>query len=216
MRRSLGLVLALAGALATWPLQVPATADQGRGSQNYKDDDRHDGHHDDGKDDAPLVAVVSFGVGLNTAALGEPNHHLVPDEIRIKKGGVVNFIVGGFHQIFVYLPGTRPKDVLDNAPDFPGAGVTPNNLFINYGFPIDPMNPILYYAGINPGFPAGPPGLPPLPPENPLQGPNPPVFSNTFNRVESVSFSETGRYLVICNINPHFRDGMYAWIRVTR
>ena len=108
---------------------------------------------------------MSFGTGLNTAALGEPNHHLVPDEIRIRKGGVVNFMVAGFHQIFVYLPGTRPRDVLDNAPDFPGAGVTPDNLFINYGFPIDPMNPILYYAGINPGFPAGPPGTPALPPQ---------------------------------------------------
>ena len=42
----------------------------------------------------------------------------------------------------------------------------------------------------------------------------PPMFSAAFNRVESVVFEERGRYLVICNINPHFRDAMYAWVIV--
>ena len=33
--------------------------------------------------------------------------------------------------------------------------------------------------------------------------------------MEAVSFPEPGTYLVICNVNPHFRDGMYAYVKVT-
>jgi plastocyanin len=39
--------------------------------------------------------------------------------------------------------------------------------------------------------------------------------SNAINRLESVSFSTPGWYLVICNVAPHFADGMWAWIVVT-
>jgi plastocyanin len=38
----------------------------------------------------------------------------------------------------------------------------------------------------------------------------------TANRIESVAFTEPGTYLVICNVTPHFLDGMYAWVKVTR
>ena len=38
---------------------------------------------------------------------------------------------------------------------------------------------------------------------------------NGENRMEAVSFPEPGAYLVICNVNPHFRDGMYAYVKVT-
>ena len=37
---------------------------------------------------------------------------------------------------------------------------------------------------------------------------------NGENRMEAVSFPEPGTYLVICNVNPHFRDGMYAYAYV--
>jgi hypothetical protein len=61
-----------------------------------------------------------------------------------------------------------------------------------------------YYRGI---LPAGgpPPGMPVT--TNP---------SNAVNRIESVGFFEPGVYLVICNVAPHFADGMYAYVRVTR
>jgi hypothetical protein len=39
--------------------------------------------------------------------------------------------------------------------------------------------------------------------------------TNSANRVESVAFDEPGIYLVICNVTPHFTDGMYACVRVT-
>ncbi len=133
------------------------------------------------------IATVSFGIGLNTATPGnEPNHHVLPQTVRIKAGGVVNFMVAGFHQIVAYKPGTRVGDIaLGN----PGP-------FVN-----DPLN--VYYLGIDP---AG----------GPLNTPATANPSNAVNRVESVAFLEPGRYLVICNVKGHFMDGMYAWVVVSR
>lgn len=139
---------------------------------------------DDGN--SRMSVTVSFGVGLNTAQPGNAaNHHILPTTIEIKAGGVVNFAVAGFHQIFVYLPGMGPGDIL----------VPPSGLFIN-----DFLN--LYYQGIAPA--GGPLGTAPT--TNP---------SNASNRVEPVSFSEPGTYLVICNVRPHFLDGMFAFVKVS-
>jgi plastocyanin len=38
-------------------------------------------------------------------------HQLIPHEARIKAGGSVNFVIGGFHNVNVYGPGTRPEDI---------------------------------------------------------------------------------------------------------
>jgi plastocyanin len=131
--------------------------------------------------------TVAFGAGLNTAQPGNSrNHHVLPRTIEIKAGGVVNFAVAGFHQISIYLPGTTPESIL-----VPATGV-----FIN-----DSLN--LYYQGIVPA--GGPLGTPVT--VNP---------SNASNRVESVSFSEPGTYLVICNVRTHFLDGMYAFVKVSQ
>jgi hypothetical protein len=138
-------------------------------------------------DDDKLSVIVAFGAGLNTATPNNPaNHHVLPRTIHIQKGGVVNFAVAGFHQIFVYVPGVRSEDI-----QVPASGT-----FIN-----DVEN--LYYRGI---LPAG--------------GPPPAIAatvnpSNASNRIESVSFSEPGIYLVICNIRGHFLDGMYAYVKVS-
>jgi hypothetical protein len=140
-------------------------------------------------DEGPVAVTVSFGAGLNTAQPGNAaNHHVLPGTIHVRTGGVVNFNVAGFHQIFVYNPGKGPEDVVPNA--------NQAALFI------DDLTD-LYYRGL---LPAGgpPPGIPVT--TSP---------SNALNRLESVSFSAPGRYLVICNVAPHFRDGMWAWIIVT-
>jgi hypothetical protein len=140
----------------------------------------------DGKNRTRVSVTASFEAGLNTAQPGNPeNHVILPDRIKVKEGGVVNFLVAGFHQIFVYKPGTEPRDI-----DVPDSGT-----FIN-----DLNN--LYYQGL---VPAGgpPPGLPIT--TDP---------SNARNRVESVSFAEPGTYLVICNVRGHFLDGMFAFVRV--
>jgi NAD(P)-dependent dehydrogenase (short-subunit alcohol dehydrogenase family) len=57
----------------------------------------------------------------------------------------------------------------------------------------------------NAGIPQGgpPPGTSPT--TNPFNG---------SNRQESVSFSDRGTYLVICNVRTHFLDGMFAFVKV--
>jgi len=130
--------------------------------------------------------TVSFGAGLNTAQPGNSaNHHVIPTRIKVKTGGVVNFVVAGFHWIFVYNPGKRAEDVV-----VPASGT-----FIN------DMNG-LYFGGINPTTPTPPAGSVIQP-------------SAAVNRVESVSFSQPGTYLVICNVRGHFLDGMFAYIEVS-
>jgi plastocyanin len=137
-----------------------------------------------------MSVTVTFGAGLNTAQQGNPaNHHVLPDMIEIKAGGAVNFAVAGFHQIVVYQPGVKVEDI--PLPAFPP------NVFVNYSLAT------AYYVGINPnnantGTPA-----------------TPATRFNGENRIESVSFSQPGVYLVICNVTPHLRDGMYAYIRVS-
>jgi hypothetical protein len=130
---------------------------------------------------------VSFGRGLNTAQPGNAvNHAILPDEIQMKEGGVLHFLVAGLHQVVVYSPGTTPEDIV--IPDG-------DAFFIN-----DPTNRL--YLGITPA--GGPPGTP--------ASVNP---SNAMNRLESVTLGERGTYLVICNVRQHFQDGMFAFVRVT-
>ncbi len=150
---------------------------------------------------------VAFGRGLNTAQAGNVvNHVILPDEINLKQGGVVHFLVAGFHQVVVYKPGTEPEDIV-----VPAAGT-----FIN-----DPNN--RFYLGINP---AGGPGNTQATPANPIVTGSD-TRSNAQNRVESVSFpasvgtgtppseqAEPGVYLVICNVRGHFLDGMFAFVKV--
>ncbi len=95
--------------------------------------------HEHERDNSQLSVTVAFGAGLNTT--GAANHHVLPPDIRVQTGGVVNFAVAGFHQIFVYLPGKTPDDVL--VPD--------TGQFIN-------DTDQLYYRGIDPSGPP-PPGF---------------------------------------------------------
>jgi plastocyanin len=144
-----------------------------------------------------MSVTVSFGAGLNTAQQGNvANHHVLPNTIEIKAGGVVNFAVAGFHQIIVYQPGVVAGDIVV-PPFMPPPPFPPANLFINY----DLAN--AYYVGLNPDN--ANPGTPAAPANR----------YNGENRIESVSFSEPGVYLVICNVNPHFRDGMFAYVKVS-
>jgi hypothetical protein len=84
------------------------------------------------EDDNKLSIPVAFGRGLNTNQVGNSvNHVIIPNEIKVKQGGVVHFLVAGFHQVIVYKPGTQPEDIVIP----PGAP-----LFIN-----DPTN--RFYQG---------------------------------------------------------------------
>ena len=90
-------------------------------SQHHSQEVRAD--PDDGG--GPLdSATVSFGGWMTTPPLDRfpnqnpipANHHaLTPKTVKIKAGGTVNFIIGGFHQVVVYDDGTQPADINVNS-----------------------------------------------------------------------------------------------------
>ena len=139
-----------------------------------------------------LSVTVAFGFGLNTLPAVEPsapNNHILPPDVKVRQGGVVHFLMSGFHMATVYKPGTEPEDIV----------VPPSGTFISDPTIVPPSN--VYYFGINPqGGPLNTPAT-----TNPFNG---------SNRQESVSFSEPGTYLVICNVRQHFLDGMFAFVEV--
>lgn len=161
---------------------------------------------DDGNQRSSVTA--SFGRGLNTALPpGQPIHHaILPEEIKVKVNGVVDFGIAGFHDIIIFKPGVSLQDLMDagggQIPSFPPVFVLPP----------DPTTPLpdsvafladkIYYRGLNPA--GGPLQTPPA--HNP---------DNGSNRSEPVTFLEPGTYLVICNVRPHLLDGMLARVRVS-
>jgi plastocyanin len=151
---------------------------------------------------------VMFGRGLNTAQPGNPvNHAILPNEIKIKVGGVVDFGIAGFHDIIVFNPGVTLDDLITA-----GGGTLPSTPPV-FVLPPDPTTALppslasladkIYYRGINPA--GGPAATPPV--ANP---------DNGFNRSEPVAFLEAGTYLVICNVRPHLLDGMLAEVKVLK
>lgn len=153
----------------------------------------------------PLAtATVSFGAWASEidrfpnigAVAGLPInvHALIPNEVKIKAGGTVNFIIAGFHFVLVYGPGTRPEDIDIN--DTIPTTIQPGPPLIN-----DATN--LVYRGIDPSV------LPHL--QGPLQGMIQPVLQD---RVEVVHFPNPGSYLVICGVLPHFLDRMWGFVTV--
>ena len=139
-----------------------------------------------------LSVTVAFGAGLNTLPAVEPsapNNSILPPEINVRQGGVVHFLMSGFHMATVYDPGTEPENIV----------VPPSGTFINDPTAVPPSN--VFYFGINPQ--GGP--LNTAATTNPFNG---------SNRQESVSFSKRGTYLVICNVRQHFLDGMFAFVKV--
>jgi hypothetical protein len=98
----------------------------------------------------------------------------------------VNFVVSGFHWVWLYNAGVRLAQVKENIPA--------TGTFVNY-------NVNVFAKGVDPG----------TPPTFANASVNP---SGVMNRTDSFGFSVPGRYLVICNVRGHLLDGMYAWIDV--
>lgn len=152
------------------------------------------------------VSFCAWASGINrtpnlVAAAGLPNnvHALIPNEVTIKAGGTVNFIIAGFHVVAVYGGGTRPEDIDTDITVLPLNAPAP---------PIidDPTNRV--YRGIDPT------ALPFL--QGPMQqGPIGPPFQPVLqDRTEVVHFPQPGRFLVICAVLPHFGDGMWGYVKV--
>ena len=128
---------------------------------------------------------VVFGGGLNTNQPGNRlNHVVLPQEIKIKAGGVVDFAVAGFHDIVIFKPGFTLANLIEA-----GNGQYPSTppVFVIPPDPATALPPALaflgesiYYRGLNP---AG----------GPLQTPVSPNPSNVFNRSEPSSSSSAGR-----------------------
>jgi len=163
-------------------------------------------------DKTPASITVTFGTGNNNATPGNtPNHHILPQEFKVRitrarklDGTVVvvpasvNFIVSGFHWVWVYKDGVSLEEVATHIP----MGAPP--LFLNYEGPTPVVVSNVFAKGVFQGTqpPFADAGLA-VPPQSGAQ-----------NRTDSFAFSHPGDYLVICNVTGHFIDGMYAWIHV--
>jgi hypothetical protein len=169
--------------------------------------------------DRQANASVSFGAWQTGPASGPPpvdeldrfppslsndrlrnEHQLIPNRVKIKAGGAVNFIIGGFHQPIVYDDGTQPEDIdVDQTPPTTTTGPTPSPAVVLID---DPINRI--YRGQDPS-------LQPLERASSLK-PTPEFLQD---RVEAVFFPKPGKYLVICGIRGHFvNDGMFGFVNV--
>jgi plastocyanin len=74
-------------------------------------------------DASPANATVSFGAWQTDPPLdrfpnfsegGSNQHQVIPNQVKIKAGGAVNFINSGLHQVIVYGDGTQSGDIVVN------------------------------------------------------------------------------------------------------
>src|SRR5262245_13471933 len=86
--------------------------------------------------DPPLNRFPTLSPGVSTV------HQLIPQEVMIKAGGSVNFVIGGFHHPIVYGDGAQPEDINFNLTT-PSTGMPSGVALIN-----DPANRI--YRGLDP------------------------------------------------------------------
>src|SRR6476661_5040120 len=118
------------------------------------------------------------------------NNHQQPFEAQIKAGGSVSFIISGLHILGIYAPGTEFEDINGSLTiPIPGAPVP--------AFPFlavdDPVHRV--YWGLNP-FTLAP--------------------ASAQDRIEAVTFSSPGTYLVVCTFLPHFQDKMHGYVKVLK
>jgi len=148
-------------------------------------------------------ATVSFGYypadatvdRMQVAVPGNRyGHVMIPNQVTIRAGGMVNFIIAGNHQLAVYDDGVQPRDINADLVLPPPL----NNL-------IDDRNRRIYRGTSPTAVPADffGPGVPaaaiPAPPQD---------------RIETVSFPKPGTYLVICGVRTHFVGGMFGYVIV--
>lgn len=134
------------------------------------------------------AVAVRFGGASNSLT----DKRIAPERIQAKVGQSLDFTIRGFHQVMVYKAGTRLEDLQLPAAD--------DTRFVN-----DLRN--VFHKGADPekgGQQTSEPAL------------RSRAARTAVYRTESVTFDEPGEYLVICNVYPHFREGMHGRIVVTR
>lgn len=113
------LILSVISIAAVFAIGLTAYFGLARAQQVHKE---HSADRDGGGN--PNNATVTFGGWMTTTPIDRfpnnantqfprlQNHHkLTPEIAKIKVGGTVNFIIGGFHVVTVYDNGTRPEDI---------------------------------------------------------------------------------------------------------
>jgi plastocyanin len=156
-----------------------------------------------GQGKAPKDAVMQFGqVNVGSPFPPGSEHdqsahavdNIVPRTVVIKVNGTVTFnLPASVHQINIYKPGTQPEDV-----DTSINNRTTLAAHAGCGAPLPPAltgAPIVIGSG-GANFEAAIP-VPCLTPAT-----------------REYTFTQPGKYLVICAFLPHFEVGMYAWVEV--
>ena len=144
----------------------------------------------------PLAtATVSFGAWASIPAGGRlggdgrlwPTSAMIPNQVTIKAGGTVNFMIAGFHVVAVYDDGTQPGSI--------NTGITSPPINATVPPIIEDENNRIY-RGIDPT------AMPFL--QGPMQkGPVGPAFQPLLqDRIEVVQFPDPGT-LVICRAAQH-------------
>lgn len=152
----------------------------------------------------PENALVNFGVPGTSGAL---NHMIVPNDVTISSGGIVNFAIvsgvgpgatggAGLHQVTVYrvADGTKLSVI--------AAQIAPPTYSI-----VDKNGAlVLQVTAGSPRVNSDPTGLR--------------LFieaaADTTPRTVGVYFPNPGTYLVICNVTAHLNDGMIAIVTVKK
>ena len=125
----------------------------------------------------PDSATMKFGrpdlgSGCSFPCDDDASFHAVdkvaPGSVAISAGGSVTFEMNGFHQVAIYEPGIKPRDIEPNIITFPFLNDEDGRIFLG-GLQVD----------------------------------------------ETFTFEEPGKYLVLCNITPHFEEAqMWGWVIV--
>ncbi len=117
------------------------------------------------KSKVPAAITVAFGTGNHNAQAGStPNHHIIPQEFKVRitsarkldgtlvsVPATVNFVVSGFHSVWVYKNGVSLEEVAARTL------LPPTGPFLNYE--TAPVSNVLV-KGIFPGTPQGSPTAP--------------------------------------------------------
>ena len=174
-----------------------------QGKDSAEDHDGHGQHDDDGRphsnvtisfghwgpQDTPATPVSTFDRFTNGNDRTRNHHQIIPNPAKVHAGDLISFIISGFHNPQIFGPGTQPQDIDRTVLAPPNAA-----------FPAAP--PIIADARNRVFRGADPRNISPtvVTPTSPTLLP----VGISQDRVEVVSLTNPGRYLVICGVLPHF------------